>query len=321
MIVGVDIGGTKISITLGDKEGNLFHSIRLQTSSFRDAKEGIEAIKEAIYKLLSNEKKAIDDIEAMGIAAPGPIDTKKGKFLTPPNLPSWHGYSIVSPFEKAFNIPVYFNNDANGAALAEYLFGHMQKSSTLIYLTASTGMGGGIVIDGKLLQGSTDTGGEVGHIILDRDGPICPCGLQGCFEAFCGGINVARRIQQDLEAGTHSSILGLADGNLENIDMAILVEAVKEKDSYAISVWDEFVERMAQGIGALLMAFNPDTILLGTIAVHAKEVLMNPLLEKMTKYSWKEPLSACKIELSQLGSINHQLSPIAIAAAGLREKS
>lgn len=319
MLIGIDIGGTKISVTLGDKKGNIFQSTSLSSSHFSTADEGVKAICKEIEKHLQESKKSLSDLAAVGIASPGPIDTKTGKMLTPPNLPQWHHYPLVSSMEKVLHKPIFFNNDANGAALAEYHFGHLHGIKNMIYLTVSTGMGGGVIVDGKLLQGITDTGGEVGHIILDREGPLCHCGLKGCFEAFCGGKNVALQVQEGLRSGISSKMLKMVGATLEKVDMKIILNAVREKDEYACSIWNEFVERMAQGIGGLLQAFNPEAILLGTIAVYAKDLMMAPLREKLIKYSWKEPLSACKIEPSKLGTINHQLSPMAIALEGLKE--
>lgn len=317
ILVGIDIGGTKISVTLGDEKGTIFFSKKMATQSFEDGNDALSGIMDIIKKMLQSASYQIDDITAIGISSPGPVDTKKGMMLTPPNLPLWHHTQLVDPFKQVFQKPTFMNNDANAAALAEHHFGHLKGTQDLIYLTASTGMGGGIIVNHQLLQGITDTAGEVGHMVLDINGPPCPCSMRGCFEVYCGGGNVAKRVQQEIkEKRIETEIISLAGEH--PIDMAVIVEAVKKEDSYALSIWDGFIERLAQGISILLMAFNPQAIVLGTIAIHAGELLLKPLQEKLKEFTWKEPLGACRIEASSLGEKNHQLSPLAVAIYGLQ---
>jgi len=184
------------------------------------------------------------------------------------------------------------NNDGNCAAIAEWEFGEQKHSSNLIYLTLSTGLGGGIIIDNKLVQGNADVAGEVGHYILDPQGPLCFCGQKGCFEAFCGGRNVAKYAAETIVKNKiRTTILQEAGGNASDIDMVAIIEALKKQDPYAISIWEEFTERLAQGIGILLMTLNPDVIILGTIAIHTGQLLLYPLRKKLHKYAWKQAYS------------------------------
>lgn len=318
-IIGIDIGGTKTSICIGDETGKIKNTYRINTP--QDPEEGIKEILKITEKLLyecSLPKEQIDGIE---IAAPGPVCVKEGKLLTPPNLPKWHNLDLVHPFKDHFQKPIFMNNDANAAVVAEWEFGCCKKTENLVYLTMSTGMGGGIIIDNKLLQGKTDTAGEIGHFILDIDGPSCGCGQRGCFEAFCGGKNVARRVQEQIKKDdTQSLIKTEAGGKIENIDMISIIEAMKKNDPLALSVWEEFVTRCAQGIGIIIMTLNPDAIILGTIAIHTKSLLLEPLKKKLPMYAWKTPLEHCKIEPSILGEGISELSSLALAIYGLQEK-
>lgn len=317
-LLGIDIGGTKIKICVGDEKGNIFYSEDLQTQPFHGAEKALPAIFAQVEKCMQK----IKDIQAIGLSCPGPIDQKKGMLLYPPNLKGWENTQIVSLFEKKFSLPVFFNNDANCAALAEWMFANQQKVQNFVYLTTSSGMGGGIIIDGKLVQGETDTAGEVGHIILDIHSPLMTGGLRGTFEAFCGGISVAKQIQEDLhQSKIDTKILELADNKIENISMEHLIEAVQSKDGYAEKIWDQFIERLAQGIGILLMTLNPERIILGTIAVHSKDLLFKPLKEKLPKYAWKEPIEACYIGMSEIHEKMSELSAISIALYGLKKNT
>lgn len=301
LLVGIDIGGTKISVCTGDEQGRVIESRRISTQELKGWKNGLKAIKELIPE---------KDIQAIGISSPGPISTKLGKMLNPPNLPGWENAPLVSYFKEAFHKPVLMNNDANAAALAEYQFGAAKGIANLVYLTCSTGMGGGAIANGKLVQGISDTAAEVGHFVLDIHGPQCPCGQKGCFEAYCGGAALAKKMKDEIHREKIETIIN-------PIDAAGLVEAVKKKDKYALKVWDEFVLRLAQGIGVVLMNFNPEAVILGTIAIHSGPLLLDPLKKLLPRFAWKENIEACRIEPSAIGDRLSELSGLALAKQAL----
>jgi glucokinase len=212
------------------------------------------------------------------------------------------------------------NNDANAGALAEFMFGKYKGTRELIYLTLSTGIGGGIITNGKLIQGVTDMGGEVGHHTLDINGPPCPCGRAGCFEVYVGGKNVADRLREKIRAGKiRTSILDKAGGDLSKIDHKALVAAAREGDAFAVAEWDVFIERLAQGVGNLMMIINPELVILGTIAVFEGEFLLAPLRERVKKYAWKWPIEACRIVPSSLGADIGNYAALAVGADGIRQ--
>lgn len=312
--IGIDIGGTKISVCLGECEGNILASRRIATQPLGGAKRGLPAIAEEIEALQPNWK----EIEAIGISSPGPISSKEGMMLAPPNLKGWEGTRLVDYFADRFQKPAYMNHDAKAAALAEVLFGHAKGTANLVYLTTSTGMGGGAIVGGHLVQGASDTATEVGHYVLDPTGPLCPCGQRGCFEAFCGGAMLAKKMQEEIgQREIDTAVLREAGGDLKKIDAACLIRAVGQSDPYALEVWNGFIERLAQGIGIVLMAFNPEAIILGTMAKHAGLLLLDPLNRALPRFAWKEALQACRIEASRLEKIS-ELSGIAVAVTDFR---
>lgn len=314
LLVGVDIGGTKICVCIGDREGKILASKRLLTQPLKGSKNGLKAIADLIREMLLEEKIDLNQIGAIGISSPGPISTKEGKMLKPPNLPGWENAPLVQYFRDAFHKKVVMNNDANAAGVAEFQFGASKGTPNLIYLTCSTGMGGGAIVNGVLLQGISDTAAEVGHYVLDINGPACPCGQKGCFEAYCGGAALAKRMQEEIQRDhITTDILVEANGDINHIDAACLVNAVKKKDKYALKIWDEFIMRLAQGIGVVLMNFNPEVIILGTIAIHAGPLLLEPLKKQLPRFAWKENINACRIEASAIGDRISELSGLALA--------
>lgn len=314
-LAGIDIGGTKISVCLGNDQGKVYHSNRIATQPLGGAKKGLPAIA-ALLRQLSEETKM--DFAAIGISSPGPISSKEGKMLKPPNLPGWENAELVHFFREEFKKPVAMNNDANAAALAEYQFGSSKGVANLVYLTCSTGMGGGAIANGRLIQGVSDTAAEVGHFVLDVNGPHCPCGQRGCFEAFCGGAALAKKMKEEIQKEKIiTQILQEAEGKIDRIDAGCLIAAVKKKDPYALKVWDEFILRLAQGIGTVLMNFNPEAVILGTIAIHSGPLLLNPLQKLLPRFAWKENRNSCRIEISSLGDQISELSGLALAKLAL----
>ncbi|MBI5272737.1 MAG: ROK family protein [Chlamydiia bacterium] len=312
-LIGIDIGGTKICVCFGTQQGEIRISKRIATQPLHGWKEGLKATAALIRELAQSEGINLQQIGGIGISAPGPISSREGKMLSPPNLPGWENAPLVSFFEKEFGRPVIMNHDGKAAALAEYRFGGSKGTLNLVYLTCSTGMGGGAIVEGRLVQGASDTAAEVGHFILDIHGPMCPCGLRGCFEAFCGGAAIAKKIQREIrEQSLSTQILQEAGGNLEQIDAKCLINAVQKQDPYALKIWDEFCLRMAQGIGTVLMNFNPAVVILGTIAVHSGALLLDPLRKLLSRFAWKENVQACRIEASQLGDRLSELSALAL---------
>lgn len=317
-LVGIDIGGTKICVCLGNIKGEIFVSKRIETQPLKGSKNAIAAIQKLIQELLDSQDLSIRDIEAIGISCPGPISRRQGKILNPPNLPGWENTLLVKEFIEKLHTPTFMNNDANAGALAEWIFGSSKRVDNLVYMTLSTGLGGGIIANGQLLQGASDTAGEIGHYILQIDSPLMTGGLHGTFEAYCGGLSIALQVQKEIrEKNVKTVILELADGKVETIQMTHIIEAVKKNDEYALSIWNAFLERLAQGVGILLMVLNPDAIILGTIAVHAGDLLLKPLKQLLPKYAWPEPISVCSIEPTILGPKISELSGLAVAIDGL----
>lgn len=318
-VLGVDVGGTKIALSLVTDDGKLLGSTRVNNHD-RDPEDVLPELVRAGHTLLQEHGFATSGVRAIGIGSPSPMDFESGTILGPFNMPKWKNVPIRDFLAREFHAPAFFDNDANAAGLAAWIFGAGKGVRDMIYLTMSTGIGAGIIADGKLLRGKTNYGGEVGHMVIDVNGPVCNCGLRGCYEAFCGGKAIALRLQKDLADQPDSAIVRAAGGIVGNIDMRALEFAVRDGDSYACNVWDGMIERNAQAMGMLMNIFNPAVISLGTIAVSCGDLFMKPLLERIPRYAWPQMFSACTVQPSVLGAKIGEYSGAAVAFYFLYER-
>jgi len=317
--LGLDIGGTKTAICIGTEKGRIIASARIPTLTGDSMKDYFLQVRDKCKEVAAQAEITLSQIDAVGISAPGPLSVSKGLLLAPPNNPGWKNVPIVKIVKGILKRPVFFNNDANAAVLAEYMFGEFRGTPNLIYLTFSTGMGGGIIAAGRLVQGITDMGGEVGHQVLDPNGPPCGCGQAGCFEAYVGGRMIADRLKEKIRSGrVKTKILAMAGGDIDKVGPKALCDAVRAGDPFAVKEWDAIMERLAQGIGNIIMILNPQVITLGTIAIQERELVMKPLKAKLPKYAWKWALKACKIAPSKIGKDMGNLAAIAVAVDGVR---
>ncbi|MBI3987104.1 MAG: ROK family protein [Lentisphaerae bacterium] len=320
-LLGIDVGGTKTSVCVGDETGRILGSKRILSRPETGPADWMKRVTVCVCELLRELNLPLDRMEAIGLATPGPMSVARGLMMEPPMFKGWVDVPVVNMVTEALQRPVYINNDANACALAEWLFGACKGADNLVYLTMSTGMGGGVVANGKILQGAADLAGEIGHFVLDIAGPPCACGQRGCFEAFCGGAAVAGLLRDRIaREQIDTAILKNAANDPARIDFRVFLEAVRQKDHFALEFWDSWLERLAQGIGTIIMAFNPQAVILGTIAIHAGDLLLDPLRKRLPRYAWAPSLAACTIMASTLDTRIGDLAALAVAAGGMKGK-
>lgn len=318
LALGFDIGGTKIAAALGTGGGRIISSKRIRSENCAPGDMLDEMVVVGNEMLKSNGFDS-SDLTAIGIGAPGPMDIPKGT-ISPCNMKKWVNVPVRDYLSEKMGVKAYFDNDANAGVLAEWFFGAGKGCRNLIYLTMSTGIGGGIIVNGHLVQGVSFTAGELGHIVLDPKGPVCNCGLRGCYEAFCGGRAVSQRMQREIPDQPNHPIMGYVNGKIDKLGYPELIEAVKDKNEYALALWDEICMRNAQAIGIFANIFNPEMIVLGTISYHAKELLLDPINRYLPQFCWKEMINTMKIQSATLGNEIGEYSGICIALNGLFEE-
>ena len=293
-VLGYDIGGTKIAIGLCSSDGKLYGKDRIDNKD-TDPDVILPLLVERGQKLIDAAGFKNSDIKGVGIASPSPSDIPQGIIVGPPNNKHWKNVHIKHYLSKKLGIEGFFDNDANAGVLAEWFFGAGKGDKNIMYLTMSTGIGGGIVANGHLVQGRSFYAGEIGHIVLELDGIQCNCGLKGCYEAYCGGRAVAQRMQRELAGQPEHPLIKLAGGNIDNLDMVALLKGVREGNDYALKLWDETCLRNAQAFGAIMNLLNPEKLILGTIAYAAGDLFMNPVKQYLPRFAWKETIEVCEI--------------------------
>ncbi len=318
-VLGYDIGGTKIAASLGQSDGKMLASRRIDNLDTRP-EDILPQLAQAARDMVAEAGITMEDVAAVGIDSPSPADIPNGIIIQPPNNKYWRNVHIKDYLHKELGREVFFDNDANAAALAEWIFGAGKGTTDMIYLTMSTGIGGGIIANEALIQGASYYAGEVGHMSLDPNGRTCNCGMKGCYEAYCGGRALALRMQSELADKPDSEVVKQAGGNIEDVDMLALEKAIIAGDKYAIDLWDEVTTRHAQALGAFLNIFNPQKIVLGTLAWAMGDLFMKPILEKMEPYCWKETRDACEIVTSGLRRDIGAYAPLAVALYCLHQE-
>lgn len=300
LIVGFDIGGTKIGISIGDTSGKILGAARLpNVDTYPD--ETLALMVSEVKRLVAEAGLKLSDFAAFGISAPFPADAARGIMTRPANNPRWINVPILDYMKKSLGLPGCFENDANCGALAEWFFGAGKGCSDFIYLTMSTGIGGGIVSSGRLVRGGAAlSAGEIGHICIQLDGRKCNCGQYGCYESYCGGRALAQRMREEIGDHPDSFIAKEANGDMSKIDMILLEKAVRANDPYALALWEESAVRNAQAFGILINALNPQKLVLGTLAWAIGDLYTDPIKKHLPRFCWPEPLAACQIVNSEL---------------------
>lgn len=263
--IGVDLGGTLIRCGLFRANGEIIHKEDTPTLAQEGPDAVIDRIKQSIAHTLSQlppTQAGAKNIKGIGIGSPGPLNPYTGHILSPANLPGWHNIPLKDIIQKEFSIPVHVNNDANAAALAELYYGEGQPYNHFIYVTISTGIGGGVVVDRQLLLGKDGNAAEIGHMIIDPHGPQCGCGNDGCFEAFASGTAIAKRAQdllcEDQQLSKTSTL-----ASLSSITSKDVFDAAQANDTLAIQIVQETQFYLGIGLSNLINLYNPAAIIIG----------------------------------------------------------
>ncbi len=306
--LGFDIGGTKCAVILG--KGEMPHNyneliidkIAFPTNVKRGYKEIIGEMLSSADTILSRNNIADpkNQLVGIGISCGGPLDSKKGTINCPPNLPDWDNVPICDIFYEHFGIRPNLQNDANACAVAEWKFGSGKGTENMIFLTFGTGMGAGLILDGKLYSGTNDNAGEVGHIRLQSDGPE-GYGKKGSFEGFCSGGGIARLSEMmiaEAKENGEESVLFASD----EISAKVVADAAKNGDTLAKKIYDTCAEKLGMGLSILIDILNPEAIVIGSIYSRANELFDSKIQEIIEKEALVWSRNVCKILPATLGN-------------------
>lgn len=306
MKIGIDIGGTKCAVVLGD-EKSIRKKIAFQTT---DLKNTLDRIISAVEEI------GIGD--AIGISCGGPLDEDAGVILSPPNLPGWDRIPIKQLLSDRFGIPVFLCNDANACALAEWRYGAGKGTQNMIFLTFGTGMGAGLILDGHLYRGTNGMAGEVGHIRMRENGPV-GYGKAGSFEGFCsgGGIaGIARKFAQDaIQAGDPLPFCSSFE-KLNTIDARTIAQYADAGEPTALKIFRISAEMLGRGLAILVDLLNPEVIVIGSIFQRAESLFRKEMEQYLQREALPRSLSVCRILPSEL---KDEIGDYAALAVALQE--
>jgi glucokinase len=291
--------------------------------SITPAQKGPEAVLEAIRESAgrSFEQASIDagGIAAVAIGAPGPSNPETGILFTSPNLPGWEDVAIVSILEEAFDKPVFLINDANAAAFAEFRFGAAKGRRHVIYITVSTGIGGGVILDGRLYTGAVGTAGELGHMTIDDKGPPCNCGNVGCWETLASGTALAREGRRKIQEGAETSILEYASGDIDRVDAKAIQLAAEKGDAVAQELIAQTGYYLGVGLANLLNMFNPEMIVIGGGLANIGDRIFIPAYQTAKERAYDIAYSAVRFAPAKFGRNSGVLGAAAYAYEKLKQ--
>ncbi|HSL46655.1 MAG TPA: ROK family protein [Anaerolineales bacterium] len=275
LTVAIDIGGTHIRVAVYEPNSitPIYHQ---RTRSLANEPGVYNRLEQAVEAVWPQEK-----VAAIGIASPGPLDPHTGTILATPNIPEWKNFPLTSKLSQHFGVPAYLDNDANMAGLAEWQYGAGKGHQDLVYLTISTGIGGGVISNGCLLQGFRGMGAELGHMIIDADGPLCGCGKRGHVESFSSGPSITRYVREQIEAGQESTLHAQP-----TLNAALIADAARAGDALAISAFERAGRYLGIAVANYLAIFDPSILIFGGGVSQVGDYLFKPFEESLHQHTF-----------------------------------
>ncbi len=322
LAIGVDIGATKVAAGLVEARGQIVMHTRRPMVARKSAEEALAAVLRAIEAVRASDAARNAHLAGIGIGAPGNIDPTEGRVLKATNLPCWIDYPLAAKVAEATGLPVRLDNDGNAAALAEAVWGAGVGYRSVFYVTLGTGVGTGIVTNGRVLHGRTGSAGEGGHVVINFNGPKCPCGKRGCIEQYAAGPAIARRARAKLRKakpaqharkrlGPKSKMLELAEGHMQNVTAEIVGEAALAGDLLATGVLQETAEYLAIWLGNIIDLLEPDVIVVGGGIGHLMATFLGYMRGQLERWS----IAPCASEIPIVSAIYGAEAGITGAAA------
>ena len=298
--IGVDVGGTNVKVALVDKTGSIVYSDTVPTRAEMGYEYTISNIIKAISDVIKESKVAKDAVEGIGFGFPGQIDCDNGIVRLAPNIPGWVDIPIADIVSKEFGVPVKVDNDVRCAALAELNYGAGKGTTNMICITVGTGIGSGLIVNGKLVRGASNAAGELGHIKLQMEnGPLCGCGDQGCLEAFASGPAIVAMAEEYIKGGKSTKYRELAKNE---ITPYYVCEAAKQGDVVAKKIFEIIGTYIGTGLASVVNLLNPEKIVIGGGVADAGDFLFNPIKDALKKRTMPIQGAAVQVVHAELGN-------------------
>jgi glucokinase len=320
MLIGVDFGGTNIVSAVVSLEGEIISKAKVAAEIPAGVQHVVENMKRSISKAIEEAKVKKDALIAIGLGSPGPLNSREGTVINPPNLTGWRNVPLRSMIEKDFSLPVFLDNDANAAAFGEFWAGAGKEVRNFVCFTLGTGVGGGIILNGKLIRGADDTAGELGHCTIDYGGYLCKCGNRGCLETYISATGIVRRTREAIEHGEKTILYEMLEGNLDKLTSKMVHIALLNGDDLAARIMHETGILLGVGIANVVNALNPDMVVISGGVIEAGEHLFTPAREEVAKRAFEDPAKRVKIVPSTLGDNAGCIGAAGIALDYMRDK-
>lgn len=311
-MIGFDIGGTKCAVCTGEEVNG---ELVIKDKRIIPTDHSISPY-EMIDRMCGMAEKMTDNIDVIGISCGGPLSSKRGIIMSPPNLPGWDDVKIVEHLKERYNVNVYLENDANACAAAEWKYGAGKGTQNMIFLTFGTGMGAGLILNGMLYSGACDMAAEIGHIRIESIGPV-GYGKAGSFEGFCSGSGIAQLGKmlalEKFQMGEQVSYCG-SPAELDSISAKSIAEYAMRGYEDALNVYDICAKNLGRGLSVLIDILNPEAIIIGSIYSRSKALLEKKMLEVIESEALKSSREACSILPAELGDSIGDYAALAVAA-------
>ena len=299
--IGIDVGGTGIQIGIVDRQNSIIREASIQTRTDLPFEEQLRQMADCVVSTVRNAGLSETDIESIGVGIPGIASAATGEIIKCTNM-GWSHVPFREVFNRFLNKPVFIDNDANVAALAESVAGVSAGTSSSVFITIGTGIGSGIIINGRIWSGAHHIGGELGHVIFDLDGVPCSCGNHGCLERYCSATALIRMAREAVADHPESMILRSVNMDPSKIEAKTVFDAAIAEDSVALGVYHHYIDCLAQAIGSVVNLIDPEVIVLGGGVSKAGSFLLDPLAREYGKYVLFNDQPLPPVKLAVLGS-------------------
>lgn len=299
--VGIDVGGTTIKAGIVNEEGKILYKDVCHTAVENGQDAMVADMTELTLKVIKDAGYTADDIKAIGIGLPGIQDPRTGRVPFCTNL-GWHDVDVVGMMQKKIDKPIYIGNDATVAGLAESVAGISAGVQNSVFVTLGTGVGGGVVLGGKVYSGSNGVGSEIGHIIVEYDGLPCTCGNLGCWERYASATALIRMGKEAAGKNPDGMIAKEVDGDLEKITAKVVLDSAKAGDPDAVKIFNDYIYYLCVGLVSIINMYDPEVIVLGGGVSHAGEFLLDAVRKKLPELVFYKTMPYARIELAVLGN-------------------
>lgn len=296
--IGVDIGGTNTAVGLVTPQGKILKKVEFPTSSYSGPSGFVGRLDQEVRSLLNKCSLSKKGCSGVGIGAPGPIDVRRGFIYSFINIKGWDNVPLKALVTKRLGLQTFVDNDVNVMALAEYLYGAGRGSKHLLCLTLGTGIGGGIILDGKLFRGPAFSAAELGHMVFNEEGPPCACGSRGCLETYIGSRYLVGMVKEAIHKGVPTRLSSVPS---KELTPKMIYQAAMKKDRLAIQIFTQMGERLGWALAGLCNLLNPQIIIIGGGVSQARDLILNPVRAALKAKAYPIASRSVKVVLAQLG--------------------